>query len=394
MHRPRLRVPGAAVLLLAVSILAPPPTLSGQEVVESAAPRDPDLRLADEPLLRVGIVDGPLEYIFGNVTGAVRLEDEGIVVADEQSGNIRRYDSNGRHLWTRGRSGEGPGEYKGLRLLRNCPGAPLTVFDWSLDRITELDPDGNVLATRSLLAAGVRPYNAPLCAPDGRLVYTPWPDDMGESYEQGLAEGDLYRWRTALEAFEGDSVVTLRSGIPGAERFFIQAGASGPRWWGRDMVFAAAGAGVWYGTADDYELEQLNWTGRVIRVARWAGPDLTVTDDRVDSYRDGWLARYDDAEARRNFEREVWPDIRKQLPERFPAYEALIALPDGAFWVKTHAWLAPGEELHLLDANGVWLRRLTLPSGVVLDAGRDWVLLSQRDQLGVPTVALYGLVAN
>ncbi len=89
MHRFRLRVPGAAVLLLTVSIPAPPPTLSGQEVVESAAPRDPDLRLADEPLLRVGIVNGPLEYIFGNVTGAVRLEDGGIVVADEQSGNIR-----------------------------------------------------------------------------------------------------------------------------------------------------------------------------------------------------------------------------------------------------------------------------------------------------------------
>ncbi len=249
-----------------------------------------------------------------------------------------------------------------------------------------------MLATRSLLAAGVRPYNDPLCAPGGRLVYTPWPDDMGESYEEGLAEGDLYRWRTALEAFEGDSVVTLRSGIPGAERFFIEAGASGPRRWGRDMVFAAAGAGVWYGTADDYELEQLDWTGQVIRVARWAGPDLTVTDDRVDSYRDGWLARYDDLGARRNFEREVWPDIREQLPERFPAYEALIALPDGAFWVKTHAWLAPGEELHLLDANGVWLRRLTLPSAVVLDAGRDWVLLRQRDELGVQIVALYDLV--
>ena len=392
MHRSRLRVPGAAVLLLAVSILAPPPTLAGQEVVESAAPRDPDLRLADEPLLRVGIVDGPLEYIFGNVTGAVRLEDGGIVVADEQSGNLRRFDANGRHLWTSGRSGEGPGEYEGLRLLRSCPGAPLTVFDWSLDRITELDLDGNVLATRSLLAAGVRPYNGPLCAPDGRLVYTPWPDDMGASYEEDLAEGDLYRWLTVLESVEGDSVVTLRSGIPGAERFFIQAGASGPRWWGRDMVFAAAGAGVWYGTADDYELEQLDWTGRVTRVARWAGPDLTVTNDRVDSYREGWLARYDDAEARRNFAREVWPDIREQLPERFPAYEALIALPDGAFWVKTHAWRAAGEELHLLDANGVWLRRLMIPGGVVLDAGRDWVLLRQRDQLGVPTVALYELV--
>lgn len=81
---------GTAVLLLTVSILVPPQALAGQEVVESRVPSDPDLTLADEPLVRVGIVDGPVEYIFGNVTGAVRLEDGSIVVADEQSGNIRR----------------------------------------------------------------------------------------------------------------------------------------------------------------------------------------------------------------------------------------------------------------------------------------------------------------
>ena len=226
-------------------------------------------------------------------------------------------------------------------------------------------------------------------------MFTPWPDDMGASYEEDLAEGDVYRWHTALVSVEGDSVVTLRSGIPGAERFFIQAGSSGPRDWGKDVEFTPVSSGVWYGTADDYELAHLDWTGRVTRVARWAGPDLTVTGERVDAYREAWLARYDDPEARRNFEREYWPDTRDQLPERFPAYEALVALPDGAFWVKTHAWLAPGEELHLLDANGAWLRRLTLPGGAtVLDAGRDWVLLRQRDELDVPTVALYELVAR
>lgn len=393
MHRLRLCVPGAAELVLTVSTLVPPQALAAQEVVESAGPRDPDLTLADEPLLRVGIVDGPLEYIFGTVTGAVRLEDGSIVVADEQSANLRRFDASGLHVWTSGRSGEGPGEYRGLRLLRNCPGAPLTVFDWSLDRITELNLDGDVMATNSLVSLGVRPYGAAVCSPDGRLVYTPWPDDMGASYEEDLSEGDLYRWNTALESVEGDSVVTLRSRIPGAERFFIQAGASGPRWWGRDMVFAPTRTGVWYGTADDYELEHVDWTGRVTRIARWAGPDLTVTGERVDRYREGWLARYDDPEARRNFERDVWPDIRDQLPERFPAYEALIPLPTGGLWVKTHTWRAPGEELHLLDANGAWLRRLTLPGGAaVLDAGGDWVLLRQRDELGVPTVALYELV--
>ena len=392
MHRPRLGSPGGAVLLIIVSTLVPPQAFAAQEVVESAAPRDPDLTLADEPLVRIGIVDGPLEYIFGNVTGAVRLEDGSIVVADEQSGNLRRYDADGRHIWTSGRPGEGPGEYEGLRLLRNCPGAPLTVFDWRQDRITELDLDGNLLATQSLTSAGVHPYGAPVCSPDGRLVFTPLPDDV-YTYDETLAVGEHYRSSMTLMSLWGEEVATLRSGIAGAERTRHYAEGSGPRWWGKDMVFSAEGTGVWYGTADDYELVHLDWMGRVTRVVRWAGPDLTVTDERVDRYREAWLARYEDAEARRNFEREFWPEIRDGLANRFPAYEALLAIPDGGVWAKTFVWRAPGEELHLLDANGAWLRRLTIPgSAVVLDIGADWVLLTRRDELGVPTVVLYELV--
>ena len=378
-----------SALIVAVFMAAP---AGAQEVVESAAPRGPDLTLAGEPLVRIGIVDGPVEYIFGNVTGAVRLADGSIVVADEQSGNVRRFDANGRHMWTSGRSGDGPGEYRGVRLLRHCPGPPITVFDWRPDRITELDLDGNVLATRSLPSVGVHPYNDPACSPDGRLAFTPIPTDV-ESYDQSVAVGEHYRSSMTLMSLRDDDVATLRSGIPGAERTRHYAEGSGPRWWGKNLVFAPVATGVWYGRADNYELVHLDWTGEVTRIARWTGPDLTVTGERVDSYREAWLARYDDPEARRNFEREYWPDIQDGLPESFPAYEALIALPDGGIWAKTFAWRAPGEELHLLDANGAWLRRLTLPGGtVVLDAGRDWVLLSQRDELGVPTVALYELI--
>ncbi len=363
-----------------------------QEVVESAAPRHADLTLADEPLARIGIVDGPLEYVFGNVTGAVRLEDGSVVVADEQSRNVRRYDANGQHLWTSGRQGDGPGEYQGLRLLRNCAGAGITVFDWILRRITELDPEGNVVDTRALNSAGVNPYGEPACSADDRLVFMPWPEDRGRD----RTVGESYRWLVSLRHALGNSVTILRSGIPGTERTRYSEISDGPADWGRTMVYAAVNTGVWYGTADDYELEHLDWTGRATRITRWAGPSLEVTRDRMDSYRDNyWLARYDDPDARRDFERESWPDIRDRLPERFPAYEALLALPDGGIWVKAHPWRAPGEELHLLEANGAWLRRLTLPGGsVLLDAGRDWVLLLQRDELDVPTVAVYELVES
>ena len=382
--------PWPAAVILAALVATP---LGAQEVVESAAPRDPDLTIVEEPLVRIGILDGPLEYIFGDVTGAVRLDDGSIVVADEQSHNVRRYDAAGRHLWTSGREGDGPGEYRGLRLLRDCPGAAITVFDWVLDRITEMDSGGNVVDMRSLNSAGVNPYGEPACSADGRLVFTPWPEDRRSVLDRAV--GESWRWRMSLRYALGDGATVLRSGIPGAERTRISEGSVLPSYWGRSMVFAPGGTGVWYGTADNYELEHLDWTGRVTRIARWAGPDLAVTEEQVDRYRDYLMGldRYADPEGRRRFELEVWPRRREYLPDRFPAYEALLALPDGGLWVRTHPWHAPGEELHLLDRNGAWLRRLKMPSGsVLLDAGPDWVLISQRNEFDVPTVAVYELV--
>ena len=361
-----------AALLLAASpalaVSAGPFTF--QTVVESDGPRGPDLILADEPLVRIGNVDGDLEYIFGDVTGAVRLEDGSVVVADEQSYDVRRFDSRGRHMWTSGRHGEGPGDFGGLRLLRGCPGAEITVFDWHLDRITQLDQDGEVTETRSLAPEGVSPYRPPACTPDGDLVFTPWPD-----FAWTVAPGEHHRWQMELRLARDSGHVGLRSGIAGTERT-RSGGGDGPRTWGRTMVFAVAPTGVWYGSADDYELEHMDWTGDVTRIARWAGPDRAVTREHLDRFRDAWLARYNDPEDRRRFERQRWPGIRDGLPEQFPAYEALLTLPDGSMWVTTYGWRSSEQELHLLDADGMWIRRVTMPTGsTVLDAGPDWVVL-------------------
>ncbi|MCY3611055.1 MAG: hypothetical protein OXH51_05920 [Gemmatimonadetes bacterium] len=361
-----------------------------QAIVESDSPREADLVLADEPLVRVGMLDGPMEYLFGDVVGAIRLPDGSLVVADEQSYNVRKFDAAGRHLWTSGREGEGPGEYEGLRLLRNCPGAAITVFDWVLDRLTELDTEGHVTDTRALNAVGVNPYSEPMCSPDGSLVFTPWP----ETDYASLTVGEIYRWSMSLHRTRGDSVIDLRSGIPGTERFF-SGGGTGPREWGKVMVFAATGTGVWYGSGDDYELEHVDWNGRVTRIARWAGPDRAVTTEHLDRYLRAYLARYDTPAERRHFESERWQGIRNDLPEQFPSFETdgLMALPDGSLWVATFGWRAPDRELHLLDPSGAWVGRLTIPArAALLDAGPDWVLLLERGEFDEQSVAVYELV--
>lgn len=383
------------VLMLAALFAMPGTAVAVQTVVESPAPLEPDLALANEPLLRIGMLDGPPEYIFGEVTGAIRLADGSVVVADEQAYEVRMYDAEGNHVWTSGQQGEGPGEFGGLRLLRNCPGAETTVFDWHLDRITELDTDGNVAGMRSVGMEGVSPYGDPACTSGGELVFAPWPDFASVVEGLNLDDGDSYRWTMSLNLLRGDSIVALRSDIPGTERTYYggpSGWGDGPMTWGRTMVFAVAPGGVWFGSSDNYELQQVDWTGHLRHIARWAGPDLDVTRRHVSRFLDAWIDRYNDPEERERFERDRWPEIRDGLPERFPAYDALLSLADGSVWVTTHSWRAPARELHLLDSDGNWVRRLTIPVGAVLmDAGRDWVLLLQQDESDAPTVAVYQL---
>ena len=382
-----------ATLVVIVALTCGITNTIAQTIVESDSPRDADLVLADEPLVRVGLLDGPDEFLFGNITGAVRLENGSVVVADESNYEIRMFDARGRHVWTSGRKGEGPGEYEGIRLMRGCPGATVTVFDWSQDRITRLGPDGRVIDTRVLAGVQVNPYNDPACSPDGDLVFAGWPDS---EWEETQAVGG-YRWKMSLSWERGDSVAALRSGIPGTERYHYGGGNSGPVTWGKDMAFAVTATGVWYGSADDYELEHVDWNGRVTRIARWTGPDLEVTREHLNRYRDAYLARYETAEERRSFERERWPEIRDDLPERFPAYVSggLLPLPDGSVWVVPHSWrdLGGRAEFHLLGPDGAWLHRLTIPSGrTLLDAGPGWVLLLERGEFDEQSVAVYELV--
>ena len=75
--------------------------------------------------------------------------------------------------------------------------------------------------------------------------------------------------------------------------------------WTHDVALAATDEGVWLGTSEDYEVELIDWTGETIRRIRWEGPDLAVTQEDVDRYRDALEESYrddDDPNWRARFE--------------------------------------------------------------------------------------------
>ena len=63
--------------------------------------------------LRIGIAEGDAPYLFGWLADVAALGEGTIVTADSRTGEVRRFDADGRYLGRVGAAGEGPGEYGG-----------------------------------------------------------------------------------------------------------------------------------------------------------------------------------------------------------------------------------------------------------------------------------------
>ncbi len=351
-----------------------------------------ELRLADAPSGEIGRVDGPAEGVLDDLAGAARLEDGSVVVALGQPSQVRRYGPEGDLRWSVGREGEGPGEYGDPVLWNGCVGtAGVLVYDWTNARVTVLDvEDGSVVDTRTV------PRRAPrdaACSPEGTIVFTEYgehPSDPGPY----RALQPLYAWRS------GDSEPNLlRERVPGDDRWFYGEGSSGPRPWSRRILLAAANEGVWLSAGDGYEVEFLDWEGRVARVARWTGPELAVAPEDVVAHRDRYVAAYTDEEddlARvREVEQHWRSNLRERLPDAFPSVDrAMTPRADQGVWLRHY--VRPGDAgatWAQLDDSGAWKRVLMIPERMrLMDVGPDWALVRVRDDFDRDVLRVYALV--
>ena len=118
---------------------------AGVEVVESysAAGFDEPWILSEEPLLRIGKDRDEDPYLFGTIMGAARLGDGSVVVLDNLSKEIRRFDAHGQHMVTFGGEGDGPGEFRSALGMQRFADT-LMVMDRD-GTVARFDPSGRLL---------------------------------------------------------------------------------------------------------------------------------------------------------------------------------------------------------------------------------------------------------
>jgi hypothetical protein len=369
-----------------------PATPSGEDRARRADATT--VRLSEEPTLSIGVASGQEEYELFEVSGAARLADGSIVVYESGAFRVQRFGPDGEHLWNRGQEGEGPGDFQDFaELLIPCTGEQsIMIYDQYSRRITVFDGDGELLRTYPFVFQQVQPRDI-TCAPGGRLVVSGW----GKVFP---TEPGPYR-TTVDMAFADSSVVTiLREGVLAEDRFTTATSSgvvtgSGPGIWSRRLMFAPTDAGTWLGTGDDYEIEFVDWTGATTRWIRWEGPDLAVTQEHLDAYRERLresFAARSDPDWRQRFEAR-WESEREMLPAAFPAYSKALPGDDGVLWIED--FQRPGEpnEWFGFDQGGEWTYILELPPAtILLDIGAGWALVSYRDALDIERLALHALV--
>lgn len=364
---------------------APPVSIrdsAGVEIVESRRPRGDSIawRPASEPRLSVGAVGGDTAEVLSRVVGAVRLPDGRLVVADGGSNRLRFYGADGRFLRSAGGEGGGPGEFQHLRTLRRCHPDSLYAFDlhWGLELF---DTAGRHVRTEAMDTDGTvgSPYHL-TCSADGAFLFSGWGREVAER------RTGFYRTRSPLWLLPSGDTARRLGTWPGAERLGSERG-SRPHPFGKRLVFELAPDRIYLGTGDRYEIRVLDRRGELLRILRRPDVDLSLSDGRIERYRE---RRLTEAPASRR------PDLRERLrdenfPETLPAFDRLVLDPAGRLWVR--AFRGPRSERSrwsVFDTAGAWLGDVRTPRRFrVTEIGEDYLLGVRRGSLDVPRVELY-----
>jgi len=390
------------------------------ENLDSAWTEETRWRLAEEPDLRIGSLDGSVPGTDWGETVQVRSAGDRVVVFDMMTSTVRVFDSEGRHERTVELLGEGPNEIRDMAKGTTLGDEAAAVWSYFDERILRVGVgDGDVTAARTV----------------GReweglsgLMVIGWLDDGSYVMANTVNPAELEPGRRVVAAeyhlFSADgSHEGLIAELPMTELWKEEGAIAG------SVAFAPQGRaqthpdGLWHSyPAGHAELTRYvvdtGAADRSIRLPLYSQP-----------VRPEWVER-----ARRQLQEQMQPMLddpnfpasaRQQMQRRMEAQQfadstaslgEFEVATDGSIWVVPsdgklierqmstpegtdmvewyEEFLETYEQPYLVvDSAGRWLGTLTLPPKfVVSEFGEDYLLGTREDEFGVPYVERYRII--
>lgn len=361
---------------------------AGVQIVESSSPglATQAWHLSELPSLEIGADPAEPPYQLYRVVDAVRLSDGRIVVANQGSYELRYYDSDGIHLQSVGRRGEGPGEFGGLASLIRGGGDTLIAADGELQRLSYFSPDGEFIRSYAVREPEGR-------FADGSYVYTVWGDRAPPSKTGHVREPRRYV-RYWPEQGEADTLLTVAGNDSYRERITVgdetRLAYVRPLF-ARQLQTAVSGDRIYSGTANGFQYSVFGLEGQLRRVVRWPGELEPVTEEDRAAFLNSWLETASSDEERRRIRRQA---AEQPARDTMPAYSDLQLDRSQHVWVERFqpSWDRGPAEWWVFDTSGRWLTTVEIPGRFdVTEIGSDYVLGVWTNEMDVESVRLYRL---
>lgn len=368
----------ALLLLACVAERAVPPTESAVWSVDA------------DPLIAVGgttSADGL--HQFGDVAGAARLTDGGVVVADGKQATLEFFSSEGEYVRTVGGKGEGPSEFSRLVAMLRC-GDSLYVRDIALNKYKVFSTDGMLGRIFALPnnEGGMGAVQT-ACNSDAVFIHYGFETTRELPSRSQIVRQQVPYW-IANSAGVLQTALGKRAGL---ERWFTKTPNGGgltrlPL--GKGSVIAIGKSKAYIGTADSFAIEVVALDGSpagAIR-KRTGAQKTTAADIERFKYLDtvGLSPTQTAAKVKR------WTTT--EFATTLPAYTALIVDSSDNLWVRMQP-PATGETVTwiVFSQSGQELAHIALPQLFqVFEVGNDYVLGAQLDlETGVKTVSVLRL---
>jgi len=352
---------------------------AGVEIVETGGPGwSEGWTVAETSSIDIGGNAADSSYDLNQVSGAVRLGDGRVVVANGETADLRFYDRDGKYLFTSGRRGQGPGEYQMLMGLWRLPGDSLIASDLMARRLTVVGPDGALVRTFSLGG------EAGLALPtNGRMSLATPVGVFGDGSIIGMVldislEETREAWRDSVNYIRygpDGAVQDTIARLPGIEMTRIELSVGDqtlpspmPVPLGRQTVPGVGMERFYDAQNARFEFEVRDRTGRIRRLVRMPAESRPITAADREAHRQAQLEQLANQPGLGMVPAPLLEQFRQRItsveyPETFPFIEELREDGDGNLWVREVG--APGDErarYAVFDGDGAFLGRLTLPA--------------------------------
>ena len=358
------------------------------------------------PVLRIGERDGDTLSQFGSITGAARLSDGTIAVADAFAHSVRFYAPDGTFLSSLGRKGAGPEEFAGSVNLVVGPNDTLLAIDWGQARASRIRADGTWHGSFSHV-------------PQDGFYSAFWDDDV----TTGRLASLLHPFFSDGEFLGGDSALVVLRDLDGAVRDTIarfpreefsswsEAGTVLHYFRGVGEFDLCNGSAV-VGHTADFTLRWHRMDGTVERIMTLDRAPMPMTDadrrvlveslDQLARERGMSAAQLSSRKSRMWFE-DTYPAWREMLcgpagtvlVQRVRPLRDLIDATDAELRGIRRGGRPPGGEWDVFDEAGRYLGVTELPAepgqnAFTRDAAGRWLMMGVgRDELDTPYIGVW-----